>query len=222
MKKIIAFDLEGTLTEGGLWKGINNALIKHMHLWRYLLYQIPNKPRDFLTSRNIGDREGFKVHLINSMVRMFKGFLLDQLNEISDSVVEDELWAKRRGDVVAILEEYTRNQEYQVVIISGTYQIILRAFANKISPNIDVIGTQIGILSGQVLGKIYGEANLGENKLKTLSQYLGQRDLESVFGDTHSDVFIMQNSKKPVAVYPNNALRKIAIERGWKIIDKNG
>ena len=41
----------------------------------------------------------------------------------------------------------------------------------------------------------------------------------AAYGDTASDISMLGMSQQPVAVCPDDELRKVAVARGWKIIE---
>lgn len=222
MKSAIAVDLEGTLTTGGLWNGINHYLINNKRYIYYLLYKWINQPSDWLSNKGWTSRDAFKVHLIKTMPIMFMGLNAGQIINFSSWVVENELWPKRRKELISELLKISGSDEKKIVLVSGTYEPILRAFALKISEKIDVLGTNIEInKNGRTSGMISGVPNLGKNKVASLVRYLKDNNLylETAYGDTIADLDMLMLSKSPIAAYPTHELKNLATEKGWKIFD---
>jgi HAD superfamily hydrolase (TIGR01490 family) len=78
---------------------------------------------------------------------------------------------------------------------------------------------------GEFTGRIAGIPCFHEGKVKRLDAWLGERGetltdfAESYFyGDSQSDVPLMEKVTHPVAVGPDERLGRIARERGWPII----
>ena len=71
------------------------------------------------------------------------------------------------------------------------------------------------------MGKIVGSDCLGSEKvrrLQTIDEYRGLDLTNSyAYSDHESDLPLLELVGKPVAVTPTGQLRRIAIDRGWKI-----
>ncbi|MCB9112240.1 MAG: haloacid dehalogenase-like hydrolase [Anaerolineales bacterium] len=216
MGQYVAVDLEGTLTTGGIWKGINRYMQYHHYYWRYLSHYVPNYLWDRYTVAGYGNRDKFKVHLVNTMQTMFRGFDMSLLNQMGSWIVENELWPKRRLDV---LEELAKlDSRVSIVLVSGTYDNILSEFGKKINNRVIVLGTQIEIINGRSTGRILGEPNQGSVKVLRLKNLLGESELISTFSDGFADIPMLELSKFPVAVYPDDKLKKVANDRNWRVL----
>ena len=80
-------------------------------------------------------------------------------------------------------------------------------------------------LGGEFTGRIDGVPCFHEGKVTKLDEWLASRGealadfAESYFyGDSQSDLPLMERVTNPVAVEPDDALAKVARERGWPII----
>ena len=57
-----------------------------------------------------------------------------------------------------------------------------------------------------------------EKKIEQVLSRLGVARVDVAYGDTILDVPLLEHANRPVAVYPEARLKKIAMERGWEII----
>ena len=57
-----------------------------------------------------------------------------------------------------------------------------------------------------------------ERKIEQVLSRLGVSRVDIAYGDTLLDIPLLEHAEHPVAVYPDDKLRKIALERGWEII----
>lgn len=79
--------------------------------------------------------------------------------------------------------------------------------------------------NGSITGAIVGEPNLGAGKLHNLEQWLAQRNLQwgdvhiTFYSDSINDVPLLEQAQVPVATNPDDALRKLATQRNWRIVD---
>ena len=78
---------------------------------------------------------------------------------------------------------------------------------------------------GRITGAIAGQPNLREGKVHNLQQWLAARGLDwekvhiTFYSDSYNDVPLMEKSAVPVATNPDERLRALAQERGWRILD---
>ena len=62
--------------------------------------------------------------------------------------------------------------------------------------------------------------NTGSEKVRRLLRLLAGRSLWAAYGDTLADVPMLELSPQPVAVCPDRHLRRVALRRGWRIIER--
>ena len=78
---------------------------------------------------------------------------------------------------------------------------------------------------GWFTGEIRGEPNMREGKVRRMQQWLAQRqwdwsDVESTFySDSTNDIPLLEKVDTPVATNPDERLRALAAQRGWRILD---
>ena len=139
------------------------------------------------------------------------------LDLIMDSVVDDELWVKKRDKAVKLLKNYHQNGA-KIIIISAAYEPAVKKFAAKIGPeNTHGIGTPVTLTdSGLVLAKTLTSR---EVKLERLRALIGDKRIDVALGDTFADIPLLEEAAKAIAVFPDKTLRQTAIERNWKIIE---
>ena len=139
------------------------------------------------------------------------------LNEVMDSVVNDELWLKKRAESVELLKDY-HQRGAKIIIISAAYEPAVQKFAARIQEkNTYGIGTMVVLTdSGIELAKTLTSR---EVKLEKLRAMIGDQQIDVALGDTFADIPLLEEAAEPVAVYPDKNLRQTALRRGWKIID---
>ena len=139
------------------------------------------------------------------------------LDLVMDSVVDDELWLKKRDKVVELLQNYHQNGA-EIIIISAAYEPAVQKFATKIgSENTHGIGTPVALTgSGLVLAKTLTSR---EVKLERLRALIGDKQIDVGLGDTFADIPLLEEAKKAIAVFPDKTLRQTAINRDWAIIE---
>lgn len=215
---IVASDLEGTATTGATWRGLESYIRQQGHRLSYSLFFASRIPYYLAVKLKLAELQGFKNRWLADLIRLyFAGQAVEQFDQAADWVAEHELWPKRRPDVIAELQEHAA-QGHQVVITSGVYTPIVRAFARR--AGIDgVLATSLEVIDGRLTGRVDGLPNAGPQKAANLMAYLNGQSLLAAYGDTLADVPMLERSQAPVAVYPDEDLRPIAESRGWRIIE---
>lgn len=89
-----------------------------------------------------------------------------------------------------------------------------------------LIATDAEYRHGRYTGRIHGTPSFKEGKVVRVDQWLADMGTaltdfpESFFySDSVNDVPLLEKVSQPVAANPSPALRKIAQERGWRVID---
>lgn len=132
-------------------------------------------------------------------------------------MVENALWPARREDV---LRELRAHQEAgrQVLLVSGTFQPVLEAFAAKLGA--EALGTPLALADGKLTGRLAAPVNVGATKAARLRAALGGAHLVAAYGDTEADRSMLELADAPVAVYPDEALLALAKVRGWRVLGR--
>lgn len=214
---IVASDLEGTLTTGATWVGMESYLRAHGRARAYRWFYASRIPSFLLQRVGVISGERFKNAWIEGLLRFFKGQTPEAFGEVAEWVVEEEMWPQRRSDVIDELQAHVRTGR-RVILTSGTYEAIAEQFAARAGLP-EVIATPVGVVDGRLTGKVGATNNTGAQKAANLVERLGGEPLSIAYGDTLPDVPMMEASETAVAVYPDEALAPIARERGWRIMD---
>jgi HAD superfamily hydrolase (TIGR01490 family) len=113
-----------------------------------------------------------------------------------------------------------RDQGDTTVIITATNRFVTAPIAEAFGVD-DLIATDPEILNGKYTGKVAGTPCFQEGKLTRLNQWLKNtsHDLnDSIFySDSHNDLPLLEKVTIPVAVDPDEQLKKIAEQRNWEI-----
>ncbi len=216
---IVASDLEGTLTTGETWKGIAKYLERNGKSRAYRNFFNARFPGALLARAGFNKRN-FQNRWIADLIQFFKGVSYGEFLVAAEWVVENELWNKRRRNVLAVLEA-CKAEGARVILASGTYQPVLEVFAKRCSPELggfEVIGTKLEVVTGTLTGKILTEVNVGKIKAASLHDAIRAEPLEAAFGDTMPDLPMLEMAKNPVVIPSDTKLEKLALKRGWQII----
>jgi HAD superfamily hydrolase (TIGR01490 family) len=116
-------------------------------------------------------------------------------------------------------------QGRRLVLATASYRLYADAIAARLGFD-DVIatGSVIG-LDERVHAKIAGENCYGPAKLRMIADWVEKSGLLGVHGhvrfysDHVSDQPAFEWADEPVAVNPHGKLRRLAVERGWEVVD---
>ena len=120
-------------------------------------------------------------------------------------------------------EHQARGEE--VVIITATNEWVTRPIADLFGVK-ELIALQLSRdPSGWITGEIEGTPTLGAGKLTRLQQWLTERgsslsDFKTTFySDSINDAPLLGAVNFPVATNPDDALRALATQNGWPILE---
>jgi len=211
---IIVTDLDGTLTTGSSWQGFRSYFKKTYNALAYNLFCIRFLPHFILMKLGLLNRKKTMTTWVQGEISLMRGMPISEINAMAEWVVFNELWPKGRADVLRELEK-KRLSGKKIVVVSGAYQPIVEAFARKIDAV--AIGTQLRYEDGKLKG-LNPPVNSYERKAEKVRATYPDARIVAAYGDTMSDLPMMEMSEQPVAVFPNTKLLRVAEEKGWRII----
>lgn len=212
---IVVSDLMGTLTTGSPVLGLVDWMRQNQSKWRANLYLAGMLPSYILAKSKLIDWQKWGQGLMVSSLSLVRDVTPEKFNLISEWVVENDLWEKRREDVIARLIQHADNGA-QVYIASSVYQPGVDAFAKRVGAQ--AIGTPVEFIDGRV--RITTDLVASEKKIEQVLSRLGVKRVDFAYGDSALDIPLLEHADYPVAVYPEDKLRAVALERGWEIIGK--
>ena len=210
---IVISDLMGTLTTGSPFLGMVDWVKHNRSKLLANLKMASIMPAYLLAKRGIIDWQAWGQRLVIDSLKLIDNANEERLNQAAVWVVEKNLWAQRREDMIARLVKH-REEGAQVHIASSMFEPFIVPFAEKIGAQ--VIGTPIEIVNGRV--QMIGQMVADEKKIEQVLSRLGVDRVDVAYGDTILDVPLLDHAEHPVAVYPDAKLKVIALERGWEII----
>ncbi len=215
---IVVSDIEGTLTNGSSWKALQRYYMTYLNPWTYRLFILRWLPRYPLVKAGILNREKAVREWMNREIKLLEGFSPDEFNNIANWIVDNEMWSQRREYLVKELEEY-KVSGIKIVLVSSAYQPLVDQFANRIGA--DSIGSSL-IYRENKLSGVVTPINAYQQKADNILTRYQNEKIVAAYGDTISDLPMMELSENPIAVTPSPELRKIAEHRNWRIIEDQG
>ncbi|MES2976953.1 MAG: HAD family hydrolase [Pseudomonadota bacterium] len=113
----------------------------------------------------------------------------------------------------------------ELVIVTATNEFVTRPIAEAFGVA-ELIAVQLARNArGELTGEIDGTPSAREGKVTRMEQWLaarklGWQDVETFFyTDSINDIALLEKVTHPVATNPDAALRRVATERGWRILE---
>jgi phosphoserine phosphatase len=213
-KKVVVSDLEGTLTTGSSWKGLRAFYKKHNRSLTYNLFFLRWFPNFILVKLGLLSRKQTMFRWLLEEIKLFEGTTSEEFDQIAEWVVENEMWPKRREDILLELYQYQQSGA-KILVVSGDYQPIVDSFARRMGAV--PIGSKLAFDGNHLVG-LRLPLNGYEQKVESIQAQVGDSDILTAYGDSLSDVPMLEMSQKPVVVNPDSKLKKLALMNGWRII----
>lgn len=220
--KAALFDVDGTLTNAHVWHGIMDYFkIHNQRRWTHRAYMAYHYPFYILHKVGIISVGTFRKPWPAHLGWYVRGYSVEEAEDVWNWVTEVYMRNYWRADTCKILGQH-KADGFLTFLISGTPVPLLQRLAVEINAD-HVIGTTLEVRDGYYTGRSIGPACIDENKVSLTLAYLEQTRIEIdstgsyAYADSISDQQLLEMVNHPVATYPDEVLRQMAIERGWQI-----
>ena len=112
-----------------------------------------------------------------------------------------------------------------VVVVTATNEFVTRPIADAFGVQELIAIELVRDAKGEFTGDILGTPSFREGKVTRVEAWLAARnlcwqDVETTFySDSMNDLPLLDKATYPVATNPDERLRQLATERGWRILD---
>lgn len=210
---IVVSDMMGTLTTGSPVLGLVDWVHHNQSKMQARLYIASIMPSYLIAKLGWIDWQSWAQGLMINSLKMVNHATPEKMKTVGEWAVEHDLWKKRREDVIARLQGHA-SQGAQVYIASSVIEPIIEPFAKRIGAQ--TIGTPVEYADGRV--RVAGELVAQERKIEQVLSRLRVDRVDYAYGDTVQDIPLLEHANHPVAVYPDEALKAVALGRGWEIL----
>lgn len=118
-----------------------------------------------------------------------------------------------------------QREDDHVLIVTATNELVTRPIAQAFGVD-ELIAVELERgADGWITGGIAGTPSMREGKVVRVNAWLAERGLDwagivtTFYSDSTNDLPLLERVDHPVATNPGAALRTIATERGWRILD---
>ena len=127
----------------------------------------------------------------------------------------------------ALLQQH-RDAGDTIVIVTATNEFVTRPIAEALGVEHLLAVNLQRDASGWITGEIDGEPTMRAGKVTRMQDWLSERGLSwetvdsTFYSDSMNDVPLLERVNTPVATNPDERLRALAADRGWRILDLLG
>lgn len=220
---IVVSDMDGTLTRMEMWRGVLAWVHEHHPSSAARRFVAVRLPRVALVRLGLIDRLRFRSDWVRDLARLLRGVDEATLTEMGEWVVEHHLWPARREPALLRIElelaELRRGTPgIQLILATGSFQPVGAAFGRRIGADA-VLGTPLEMIDGVATGGLAAPIQSGEQKAAAVLALADGREIIRAFGDSGSDIPLLELARRAVAVAPDPILRAEAGRRGWELLE---
>ncbi len=215
---IAFYDLDGTLVS-------SNIVVRYAFYAR----NYPSKIRAVLKYSKLVASVPFLIGLDFYSRRLFNEVFYRQYRHMNKD------WLKERAEVLfeevvrptvypgaqALLEE-DRAKGYRLVLLTGELDFIAGPVVSFFGFDALICNSlvyQNGTATGEIVPPLIAEKEKVQALMKVCRQYNIEPARSKAYSDSFSDVPMLEAVGEPVAVNPDRRLRRVAADRGWRVLD---
>lgn len=211
---VALFDLDRTLVPGSSLVPLGRELVRRGMLDRRV---VATRALSAAAFRHRGLADERIDALVGGLLALLEGREVVPLAEVARHVGSG-LAAEAYPAALWLLQRHLALGDFCVVLTAAPQQLA-EALAQAIGAH-RAIGTRLEVADGRFTGRIDGVLCHGAGKVRRLDEELG--DLGSsratAYGDSASDVAVLERCGDPVAVNPDRGLAAVARDRGWPVL----
>lgn len=218
--RVAIFDFDGTLYAKETFQLMMNHLKNHpIHSRRYRKFYRAIMPPYIGHKLKIYPEAKMRARSVQAYLAALETFSKQELEEYFGEIaalMHDDF----NHEVVARLKRHVSNEDY-CMLVSGAFTPLLHAVTKEL-PIEKIIGTEVSYEANILDHKTPVVHIQGPLKTEKILEALGDQAIDwknsYAYGDSLSDVPVLELVGNPVAVHPEPRLRTLASERNWEII----
>ncbi|MFN3865811.1 MAG: HAD family hydrolase [Demequina sp.] len=150
---------------------------------------------------------------------VIKGWSGAEMAQVGEEVYDEVLALRIYPGTKAIIDNH-RAQGHQVWLVTASPVEIGRVIAHRLGAT-GALGTVAEQKDGHYTGRLVGDFLHKEKKAAAVRQLAEDQvidlDRSFAYGDSVNDGPMLETVGNPCAINPDSKLRKLAVERGWRI-----
>ncbi len=151
--------------------------------------------------------------------RNYRGMDAAEIKGLATEMFETYLRPKIFSEAVSEIQEH-KQQGMIIVLVTGSIDFIVQPIADHFDVDI-ALTPQLREESGQFTGELTTAPLIGEQKAEAVQVFAEQHGISLkdsyAYGDSQSDLPMLECVGNPVVVNPGKALRQKALASGWEM-----
>ena len=212
------YDFDGTLTSGNIVRRYayftcrQPSKIRAVMKFSKLVLSIPAwLAMEFRSRRRFNE----------VFFREYRGMKERQLRGQAEQLFYEEILPSIYPDAKALLEE-DRRQGYLPVLVTGELDVALDNVIRYLGFKA-VICNRLVFEDGVATGEVQAPLMAEEEKVRAMESLCRKHGTEmkrsKAYSDSFSDLAMLEAVGSPAAVNPDRRLKRVALERGWTVLD---
>src|SRR4051794_26140110 len=154
------------------------------------------------------------------LAALCKGWRVEQVQQIVAETLEELINPYVYAEAAVLIGEHQAAGR-DVVLVSASGDEMVRPIGAQLGVD-DVIATRMGIVDGRYSGEVEFYA-AGPSKVDGVRELAVKRDYDLAecyaYSDSSSDLPLPEAVGRPSVVNPDRALRRVALERSWPVLE---
>jgi HAD superfamily hydrolase (TIGR01490 family) len=167
-----------------------------------------------------GADEQQMARIRNHVAALCTGWRVDQVRQIVNETLHELINPYVYAEATALIEQH-REAGRDIVLVSTSGEEMVRPIGDLLGIT-DVIATRMVVEDGLYTGEV-GFYAAGPEKANAVQRLAKERDYDLTksyaYSDSISDVPLLEAVGHPTAVNPDRGLRRVAVERGWPMLE---
>lgn len=218
--KLAIFDFDGTLLMSDTLPALAKEWNNQNRSWtRYIITYLSVMPWLILYKMRLLSRERFRYLAVVGFNNLFRKMSRQEVGDFFETAYE----GLADGFNPLVLDELKESisHGYCCILLSGAYTELLQVVAEKLGFNM-AIGTEMVFKDGIFDHRKKLEVIEGEGKLELVKNSVPWKSVDwsasRSYGNSYSDLMVMEIVGQPVAVNPDSRLLSHAINHKWRVI----
>jgi HAD superfamily hydrolase (TIGR01490 family) len=154
------------------------------------------------------------------IAELCKGWRVEQVRQIVTETLQELINPYIYAEAAALIAQH-QEAGRDIVLVSTSGEEMVRPIAELLGIE-NVIATRMVVDEGRYTGEVEFYA-AGPNKAAAIKELAEERDYDLAdsyaYSDSISDIPLLETVGHPTAVNADRALRRIALERGWQMLE---
>ncbi len=154
---------------------------------------------------------------------LLEGISIDKFHKTTQECFDQVLRRRISNNTIEFVKKYKKMGLY-MILATSTITPVAQVFADFFGFN-HLIGTDVEVKNGILTGELASPVCMNSAKSDLIKEFCTKNNINLVdsytFGRTVDDVSLLNLTKNPIVINPTSALKKLAIEKNWQILDIN-